>query len=255
MAPNNDDQAQVREYLLGRLSDEEQQKIEERLMVEDELLEELEVSKDEVIEDYRTGELSQNERRWLEAHFLASTEGRQRYLFALTMDRFQHPQPLPEPKPRPSLFARLVSLMKSQPLVFATAGSAALVIVLAALFVPSLMSSRGAVFQGPTLVGSATSRGEGAPPVPKIKLPDDVAKVKLRLVLPKDFPAATHYKAELDNKVNSRPVDVVEVGNDAVAVMIPKELIPPGEYLIELTAIDANGASRPILREYLFNID
>jgi anti-sigma-K factor RskA len=46
MALNNGDQVQLRDYLLGRLSGDEQQKIEERLMVEDELFEEFVASKD-----------------------------------------------------------------------------------------------------------------------------------------------------------------------------------------------------------------
>ena len=45
MALNEHDQARIRDYLLGHLSDEEQEKIEERLMTEDALFEELEISK------------------------------------------------------------------------------------------------------------------------------------------------------------------------------------------------------------------
>jgi hypothetical protein len=51
MVLNNNDQARIRDYLLGRLSDEEEEKIEERLMVEDELFEELEISKGEILEE------------------------------------------------------------------------------------------------------------------------------------------------------------------------------------------------------------
>ena len=42
MALSDHDQVQIREYLLGKLTDDEQEKIEERLMVEDDLFEELE---------------------------------------------------------------------------------------------------------------------------------------------------------------------------------------------------------------------
>ena len=66
MALNNNDQARIREYLLGRLSDEEQEKIEEQLMVNDDLFEELEISKCELIEEYSAGELSQTDRESLE---------------------------------------------------------------------------------------------------------------------------------------------------------------------------------------------
>jgi len=43
MALNDHDQARIREYLLDKLSDDEREKIEERLMVEDALFEELEI--------------------------------------------------------------------------------------------------------------------------------------------------------------------------------------------------------------------
>ena len=72
MALNNHDEARIRDYLLGHLSDEEQEKIEERLMTEDDLFEELEISKGELIEEYRAGELSRNDHEWFAEHYLAS---------------------------------------------------------------------------------------------------------------------------------------------------------------------------------------
>ena len=79
MALNNHDQARIREYLLGRLSDEEEEKIEERLMVDDDLFEELEISKGELIEEYSAGELNQTDRKSFEDGYLASPEGRKRW--------------------------------------------------------------------------------------------------------------------------------------------------------------------------------
>src|SRR4051794_29764281 len=102
MALSNHDQAQLRAYLLGKLSDDEQQKIEERLMVEDELFDEFEVSKDELIEEYHAGDLAQNERRWFEENFLATSEGRDRHAFTLAMECLQRkPDPLPDGPPDP----------------------------------------------------------------------------------------------------------------------------------------------------------
>ena len=69
MALSNHDQAQIREYLLGKLGETEQQKIEERLIMEDELFDEFEISKDELIEEFCSGELNQDERQWFELHF------------------------------------------------------------------------------------------------------------------------------------------------------------------------------------------
>src|SRR5215217_1053773 len=97
MALSNHDQARIRQYLLGHLSDEEQQRLEERLMTEDDLFEELEISKGELIEEYCARELTQGEHQWFERHYLASAEGKQRYTFALALNCLK--PPIPEPQP------------------------------------------------------------------------------------------------------------------------------------------------------------
>jgi len=81
MALNDHDQARIREYLLDKLSDDEREKIEERLMVEDALFEELEILKGELVEEYREGELTGSDRESFEDGFLSSQDGRQRQLF------------------------------------------------------------------------------------------------------------------------------------------------------------------------------
>src|SRR5215813_9604219 len=97
MALSNHDQSNIREYLLGKLSDEEQHAIEERLMVDDELFEELEISKGELIDEYSAGELDQKEQEWFGSHYLASDEGSERRLFAAALDTISRRQPTPEP--------------------------------------------------------------------------------------------------------------------------------------------------------------
>src|SRR6185503_2052483 len=108
MALSNHDHERVREYLLGHLDGDELTKLEERLMVEDDLFEEFEISKGELIEEYCAGELNQDERQWFEHNYLASTEGRQRHVLALAIDCLNRPQPVElKPVPQPSLFEKL----------------------------------------------------------------------------------------------------------------------------------------------------
>src|SRR5689334_16904448 len=130
MALNNHDQARLREYLLGKLGEAEQEKIEQRLMVEDELSDEFEASKDDLVEEYFADELGTTERQFFKEHFLRSVEGQQRYRFVLAMDFLQQRQPVmvgvgtPAPvlpvKPRPSLFQRLKDLFTNQRWAVAT---------------------------------------------------------------------------------------------------------------------------------------
>src|SRR5215208_1140716 len=98
MALNNNDQTQIRQFLLGKLSEDDQQKIEERLMVENDLFEELEISKGELVEEYCANELTREEHHWFERHFLASPEGKERYALAVALGHLQHdPSELPRP--------------------------------------------------------------------------------------------------------------------------------------------------------------
>src|SRR5215212_1890197 len=126
MALTNHDQTRIREYLLGHLSDEEQQKIEERLMVEDELFQELEISKGELIEDYCAGELTEKEHNWFEQHYLSSPEGRQRHTFTVALNCLKRPVPVLQPV---TLFEQLRSFF--QRWAVPIAATAALVVAIA----------------------------------------------------------------------------------------------------------------------------
>src|SRR6185503_15298262 len=120
MVLGNSDQTTVRGYLLGHLNDVEQEQIEQRLMVEDDLFEELEISKGELIEEYRAGELAAQEKEWFEQHFLTSSEGRQRYTLAVALGQMEL-QPATQLQPvRPTLFERLTAIFKQPRWAIAT---------------------------------------------------------------------------------------------------------------------------------------
>jgi hypothetical protein len=85
MALSAHDQSRIREYLLGHLSHEEQDHLEEQLLVDGDLSEELEISKRELIEEYCAGELTKRERQWFESNYLASREGRLQYILTVAI--------------------------------------------------------------------------------------------------------------------------------------------------------------------------
>src|ERR1044072_8524769 len=196
MVLSDGDQAIVREFLLGRLSDEERESFEQRLMLEDDLFEELEISTGEVIEEYRAGELTQTERQWFEGHFLTSTEGRQRFMLAIALSRLQPSNPAQEEAERPTFFESLTSLFKQHRWKVATATSGLLVLIVAFLLIPR---PEGQTVIGPTLTPGISNRGAGSQPT-KITLPSDAAQLKLRLLLPEPSTPDARYKAELDNR-------------------------------------------------------
>src|SRR6266545_325170 len=76
---------ELAEYLLGRLSSEEQVRLEDRYMADDEVHEDLLATADDLIHAYLGGRLSPEDRRDFEGHFLASRRRRQRFEFVRTL--------------------------------------------------------------------------------------------------------------------------------------------------------------------------
>lgn len=259
MALSNHDQARIREYLLGKLDEAEQEQIEERLMVEDELFQELEASKDELVEEYCAGELDQAERRWFEEHFLASREGQERRAFVLAMDCLQKPRPATIGETnrerdikRVTPFQRFKALFKSQQWAMATV--AAVVLVVGMVFLVTRLRSRG---EGQTFAATITShdltRGEQAPLPTRINLPPNTSVLRLRLQFTKPAAAGTRYQAELDDRVNRKPIDIVESDPESVTVALPAAMIPRGQYAVKLSIVTVDGNEQQ--RSYRFTIE
>lgn len=69
-------------YILGELSDDEQVRLEELYFVDDRTFEQLAALEDELIDAYVRGELSAQQRKLFELHFLNSRERRRKLAFA-----------------------------------------------------------------------------------------------------------------------------------------------------------------------------
>src|SRR5829696_4799945 len=124
MAVSEHDHYITRRYLLGQLTDDEEQRLEERLLSEDDFFQELELTKDELAQEYASGELAAKERKWLQENFLASSEGKQRHEFAKTFDHYIRNHPTQRQK-SPSLIERLWKFLNSQPQLLRAASIAA----------------------------------------------------------------------------------------------------------------------------------
>ena len=247
MAISINDQAKIRDYLLGRLSEEEQEKIEERLMVEDDFLEELEISKGELIEEYCAGELVQNEQQWFERHYLASAEGKQRHTFTLALDSLRRSTPIPAPKP--TLLERLRSLFTIRQLM-PVATSAALVLVAGVIYLSTLRSSYDHV----TLTNNVADRSLTADQYQKVTLSPDSDGLRVSLKLPETATPGAKYRVEFDNRteVENLTPDLEET--NSVAVEIPVKKLPAGIYALRLFEIKGNGTEQRVPGEYRFEI-
>lgn len=251
MALSKNDQERIRGYLLGRLTDEEQQKIEERLMTDDVFFEELEISKEEVIEDYCAGELTPKEQAWLEQHFLASPEGKLRRRFAQALDRVQ-----PPPPERLTLLDRFQALWRSQPWAVAAVASAAVLIVVGGVFFKrNLFSSETRTSLALTLISSSSTRGGETQPIEKVTLSPNIGELSITLILPEPTPPGVSYRAELDDSIKSKPIEIAQYDSKSVLVKVPSDQLRRGQYVVKLFTRDRDRVEQPIPARYFFNIE
>jgi hypothetical protein len=88
MRPDIESEKAIRDYLLGELSEPEQQRLEERLLVDDDYFQQLQVVEEELIDDYISGELPTRERLKFDSHFLAAPERQQDLRFAQALRKY-----------------------------------------------------------------------------------------------------------------------------------------------------------------------
>ena len=247
MALTNHDQAKIRQYLLGHLSDEEQQKLEERLMLEDDLVEELEISKGELVEEYCAGELPEKEHNWFEKNYLASPEGRQRHTFTIALNCLKRPVPSPQ---RLTWFERLGFFFKSQPWAVATASA---VVVIAAIGVVWLLSRPGTSL-AVSLNSSVINRSPADSQYREIPLKPGVGEVRISLTLPAAASPEVSYRVELDNRRETKTLKPSAHDASAVLVVIPARQLPPGLYSLRLVGIKDDGTEYKVPGDYFFEI-
>lgn len=106
----NDNQKVISQYLLGELSDNEQQAFEERLLKEHGLWEMVNVVEDQLIDEYLSGTFPESRRKTFEEKFLASPDRKEQLRFAKAMNR-NLAKPIPRPNPV-GWFTRLITWLR-----------------------------------------------------------------------------------------------------------------------------------------------
>ena len=246
MALSDHDQARIREYLLGKLNEAEQEKIEERLMVEDDLFQELEILKGELIEEYREGELTRAEREFIEGGFLSSQEGRQRYAFEVAIEcvgKRSQPQPV-------GVLERLAAFFRQPQWALGTVGAAAVVII--AVMVWVRFSQQPSKFVAINLTSNAVTRSSNDIQYPRFTIPSDVGELRISLALPHTATPGTRYRVELDNRRTRTTIQPYGQDAKSVFVVIPATQVPAGFYALVIYEIKADGTEQQIPGNYFF---
>ncbi len=89
MEQQTEKQALLKRYLLGVLTEENDiRTVEESILVDDDFFEELQITENELIEDYLNAKLNPEEKEQFESHFLFTNERRQNLQFTLAFDKY-----------------------------------------------------------------------------------------------------------------------------------------------------------------------
>ena len=75
------------EYLLGKLTSDRLEAMEQRILLDDDFHREIEIAENELLDSYVHGKLEAEDRRLFESNFLASVPRRQKLWFALALKR------------------------------------------------------------------------------------------------------------------------------------------------------------------------
>jgi hypothetical protein len=123
----------IRRYILRELAEEEQQRVEERLMTDDAFFERLKIAEDELVDEYLGGELPRSERERFELSFLTTREGHQQVSFNTALRRYvsaaRPVEPIERVQPRQGVLASLLAFLSAQRRLAAVAVAASVVLL------------------------------------------------------------------------------------------------------------------------------
>ena len=85
---NLENHSMIKRYLLGELTQEGQQQIEERLLRDSDYFEHLQLCEDELVDEYVRGGLPPDEQRRFDNHFLSTPERHEKLRFARALRRY-----------------------------------------------------------------------------------------------------------------------------------------------------------------------
>jgi hypothetical protein len=250
MAFSEQNQDITRRYLLGQLTDDEEQSIEERLLVDDELFQELELAKDELTQEYVNQQLTETESDLFQHRFLRSPEAKQKYEFAKTFAAYAQRRAKPE---KFGLIERLRSFFSVQPKWLSAAAMITLVVIVGVIFWLARTSPPQTVATL-TLVSSPATRSGDVGSLPSVRLKEDV--LKLVLTPPQAVSPAARYRVELlDDKGTTTTLAARAQDTQSVVVEIDAAQLRRGQYAVTLSTVADGGAVNRIPGIYYFAVE
>ena len=265
MTLNAEERNELRLYLLGNLTQEAQQRVEQCLLTDPDFLEELILDEEELIDDYVSEDLSDEDRLKFERHFLSTPERHRQLRFARALSRYTSYSTekaggkearayTPAPPAGPNWAERFRAFWNGQTWALRAASALVLVAVIAgALWLSRPRTSPPKTFVTLTLTAVAGNRAEGAQ-ASKVSLPPNADALRISLLLPDAATKAASYRVELvSGSGEIKPLEVAGQDARSVSVVIPAARLARGSYALRLSATGAEGTERRV--GYLFTVE
>ena len=247
-------QTAAKQYLLGSLPTDLQEEMERNLMIEDGALEGLEAAEDDLIDEYISGELTEDQKAQFEDYFLVTPERRESLRFAELLR--SHVEPIQQDAPEPLIAPSLLQRLWASPAASRTTVVFAILLVLVGgfwVFKSDIYSPKS--FATLTLTLSSATRDSGEQ-VRRTQLASGVDALRLVLELPQDVASSSNYRVELVNEHRiQKAVPIENKNNQTLTVEIPAADLQPGQYLLNLFTVQSDGSEQRVSGSYRFAVD
>ena len=252
---------EVRLYLLGQLREEDEERMELRLLTDPAFGEDFDAVVNEITDQYAANELQDEDRRRVEQYFLRSAERQDKVRIACELRRQAAVErggkvvnaPVP---PEPSWWEGVSLFWNRQPLSlrFATIFATLVILVGIGMLVLPARNATAPSYTALALNISNSDRSVGSQTQSVKPQPGD-AGVRLDLNVPDGTAPAQSYRVNLQGEQVSRDLPVAEQNDGVVVVIIPTGEVPPGSYTLQLFGVNADGTEQRIRGSYFFNLE
>ena len=150
----------IRQYLLGELSEQEQVEIEDRAFEDQRVLEQILAVEQDLIDDYVSGDIPEEQRQEFQQHFLASAERKKKIAFAKALAAVvtQNPAPAIDRATAPSWRTKLAAFFARPVTAYSFAAASLLLLIVGSWLVVDRIRLRSEIAQLRTAQESQTAQ-------------------------------------------------------------------------------------------------
>lgn len=240
----------IKRYLLGSLAESRKTQLEQRLLNDAQLFEEVLIAEDELVDQYVTGRLSDDDKARFESHFLVTPDRVRKIQFGRAFHRYLELNDTPalttlKPLRNPFWYVW-------RPLL---AFSLLLIVVLGSYWMWARKDASSPHKTQVITLAAGGIRSSGTS-FPRATISEDTSTIELRLVVPdirhRSYKADIHGETtDIKDLISNQTLE--QNGEKSVVFSVEARQLPPDDYLMRLSGTDEAGQSEYI-DSYRFGI-